>query len=693
MKKQGINTLVLLLFLSSLSFAQKTEDPFLWLEKVEGQRALKWVHAQNKSTENELKKNPEFQKIYEKDLTIYNSKARIANPVFHGKYIYNFWQDAKNVRGLWRRTTLSEYLKAHPKWETVLSIDSLNKAEGETWVYKGSNFLRPGYNRCMISLSRGGGDAVVIREFDLRKKRFVKDGFYLKEAKGSVSWKDQNTLLVSTNFGKGTTSSSGYPLINKIWKRGTDLGKAPVLFKGDSTDMGVWSYVIYTPERSFQIIEENMTFYTHRIYVVEKGKRIRLDLPEDADLSGIFKNQMLIQLKTDWTVAGKTYRQGALLSIDYDHFLQGDRDFTTVFQPDNRSSIVTVSHTKNYLLVNILRNVRSELYRFTFDKGQWKQSRVPVPKFGSIYLGSADQQSDRYFFYYTNFLMPSTLYLASAIDNRLDKLKSMPAFFDSSPLTVEQFEAVSKDGTPIPYFVVHQKEMTYNGTNPTLLYGYGGFEISLRPSYSPTVGSNWLERGGVYVLANIRGGGEFGPKWHLAALKEHRQRAYDDFIAVAEDLISRKITSPGHLGIMGGSNGGLLVGVAFTERPDLFNAVVCRVPLLDMKRYNKLLAGASWMGEYGNPDKPEDWAYIKKYSPYQNVFKNKKYPKVFFITSTRDDRVHPGHARKMAAKMEALGYPVYYYENTEGGHAAATTNRQRAYANALIYTYLLNRLF
>ncbi len=691
MKRLILNSALFLFLFFTFVSAQNETDPFLWLEQVDSDSSLNWVRAHNAATEKVLKTRPEFDAIYKKNLEINNSKERIAAPSLRGKYIYNFWQDAAHERGIWRRTSLKEYRKPQPKWETVLSIDSLNKAENEMWVYKGANFLYPDYNRCMLNLSRGGGDAVVIREFDLVKKEFVKNGFYLPEAKGSVSWKDQNTLLVSTDFGPGTTSSSGYPLITKVWKRGTEPEKAPTLFKGDSTDMGVWGYVMHTPERSYEMVSQNMTFYTHHTYVMDKGRLVRLDLPEDADIATIFKNQLIIQLKTDWTVGKSTFKQGALLSIDYDRFLNGARDFAIILEPDAQSSISSVASTQNYLLVNVLTNVHNTLYRYILQKGKWQQSKVNTPQMGTISIGSTDDLSDRYFFYYSGYLTPSSLFF-SAENGSIEKLKQLPAFFDATKFKVVQFWAVSKDGTRIPYFMVSSKNLKRNSANPTLLYGYGGFEISLRPRYSATIGSNWLERGGVYVVANIRGGGEFGPKWHLAALKEHRQRAYDDFIAVAEDLIQRKITSPAHLGIMGGSNGGLLVGAVFTQRPDLFNAVVCRVPLLDMKRFNKLLAGASWMGEYGNPDIPEQWAYIKKYSPYQNVFKNKTYPKVFFNTSTRDDRVHPGHARKMAAKMEAQGHPVFYFENIEGGHAAATTNTQRAYTNALIFTYLLMQL-
>ena len=425
---------------------------------------------------------------------------------------------------------------------------------------------------------------------------------------------------------------------------------------------------------------------------MENDKLIRLDIPEDADFNGFFKGQLILQLKSDWKPGKINFAQGSLISIDYHSFLKGNRDFQLIIEPDKHSSISSLTTTRDLFLLTMINNVRSELYQFKFERGKWQKKRVKAPEYGTIGLGSADKNSDRYFFTYTSFLSPPSLFLVSGEGGNIEKLKSLPEFFDASKFEVQQNWTVSKDGTKIPYFIVHSKKMKFNGKNPTLLYGYGGFEISMKPHYSATIGSVWLEQGGVYVLANIRGGGEFGPQWHQAALKENRQRAYDDFTAVAKDLIFRKITSPEYLGIQGGSNGGLLVGVAFTQHPELYNAVVCRVPLLDMKRYNKLLAGASWMGEYGNPDIPEEWNYIKKYSPYQNLKKGVKYPIIFFNTSTRDDRVHPGHARKMVAKMEDMGYTVYYYENMEGGHAAATTNKQRAYSYALIYTYLQDQL-
>jgi len=686
------NFVIISLFSLQPIFTQDNNDPFLWLEDVDGEKALDWAKSKNEATLKVLKNHPDFQEIYDKNLENYNSDERIAYPTIKGDYLYNFWQDDKNERGVWRRTTLEEYTKDAPTWEILLDIDKLSEEEGEKWVYKGNSSLYPEHKKFMIRLSRGGGDAVVMREFDADTKKFVENGFNLPEAKGSVSWIDENTLVVSTNFGEGTTTTSGYSRITKIWKRDEPLDDAKTLFEGDADNVGVWGYTLNTPERNYIVTTQAVTFYTSNVHVLEKGELVKLDIPLDANFQSFFKNQLIVDLKSDWEVAGNKYTQGSLISINYKKFHQGDRDFSVIAQPDKRSSIESVSNTKNLLLVSKLTNVRSELFKYQFKDGNWLSEKVNAPDFGSIRVTDLDENSDRYFFTYNSFLSPTSLYLVSDDGQNITKLKTLPEFFDGSKFEVKQFEAKSIDGTKIPYFLVQAKGTQFNRSNPTLLYGYGGFEVSMRPSYSTTIGHAWLERGGIYVLANIRGGGEFGPMWHQSALKENRQKAFDDFISVAEDLIERKVTSAEHLGIMGGSNGGLLVGAVFTQRPDLFNGVVCQVPLLDMKRYNKLLAGASWMGEYGDPDKPEEWKYIKKYSPYHNVFSDKKYPKVFFHTSTRDDRVHPGHARKMVAKMEDMGFEVYYYENIEGGHAAATTNQQRAFMSALTFAYLLQQL-
>jgi len=691
MKGGLIGCLSAIMVFSQASRSQETADPYLWLEDIRGEKALEWVKLRNETTLGVLKARPGFQETYDKTLEILNANVRIPYPQIQGKYLYNFWQDEKNERGLWRRTTLAQYRRKLPQWEVLLNVDKLCQEEGEQWVFKGASGLYPEYKRFLVRLSRGGGDAVVVREFDADTKQFVKDGFCLPEAKSDISWRDRDAVYVGTDFGVGSLTESGYPRIAKLWKRGTPLSDAEIVFEGDVKDVRTGCAAIHTPERRYDVIHRGITFYTSNTFVIEEGRPLKIEIPDDADFGGFFKNQMLVRLKSDWILGHSTYKQGSLISIDYDRYLKGDRIFSVIVEPNDRSNVVSYAGTRDILLVLLLNNVRSELYAFRIKDGQWSGERVETPRLGTLGIVSTDEWSNQYFLSYQDFLTPTSLYHVSD-QGRMQRLKTLPHLFNAKGLVVEQFEATSKDGTRIPYFVVRPQKMKADGTNPTLLYGYGGFEIELLPGYSATTGAAWLAKGGVYVLANIRGGGEFGPAWHQAALKENRQRAYDDFAAVAEDLIRRGITSPRHLGIMGGSNGGLLVGVQFTQRPDLYNGVVCLVPLLDMRRYNKLLAGASWMAEYGNPDVPEEWAYIRRYSPYHNLKADVRYPPVFFYTSTADDRVHPGHARKMAARMEELGHTVYYYENIEGGHAAAATNKHLALRTALTYSYLWMQL-
>jgi len=666
-------------------------DPYLWLEDIQGEKAMAWVKEQNQRTVAELEAVPEFQGSVERLLGILDSREKIAYPGLRGKYVYNFWQDTAHVRGLWRRTTLDDYLKPQPNWETVLDLDALAKAENENWVYKGVACLYPDHRHCVISLSRGGGDAVVEREFDTETKSFVPNGFQLPEAKSSVNWKDQDTLWVGTDFGPGSLTKSGYPRIAKEWKRGTPLDQARTVFEGKPEDVSAGVFSIHTPEGRYDLARRAPDFFSSEMLLIREGRLIKLDIPADVGDFDIFKKQMLISLRTDWKPAGTTFKQGSLLAIDLERFLSGKRNFNVLFAPTARTSLASFSTTKDLLLVGILDNITSRVYEFRLAGGQWPQTEIPVPRMGAAAVSAASELSNDYFLTYTDFLTPTTLQLVRA-GGKPQTVKTMPAFFNVDGLKVEQLETASADRTRIPYFLVRRRDLKLNGLNPTLLTGYGGFEIANRPGYRSLDGAGWLEKGGVFAVANIRGGGEFGPRWHQAALKKNRRKAYEDFVAVAQDLITRKITTPEHLGIEGGSNGGLLVGAAFTMRPDLFNAVVCQAPLLDMRRYSKLLAGASWQAEYGNPDDPDMWTYIRTYSPYHNLAKDKKYPKVLFTTSTRDDRVHPGHARKMAALMHEQGHPFYFYENTEGGHAGAANNRQRAYMTALAYSYLWKQL-
>lgn len=687
--KLGRNTALLVLTLA-LPLEVLAQDPFLWLEDIDSPQAMRWVEERNEATLGVLQAHHTYDELFTRTLSILNSPERIAFPSFAGAHLYNFWQDEKNPRGLLRRTDEPSYLRGQPVWETVLDIDALAATEQVNWAYGGVRCMPPEYRRCLISLSRGGADARQVREFDAERREFVAGGFFLPEAKGAADWIDENTLIVATDFGEGSLTTSGYPRIVKLWRRGTTLQQARTIFEGAATDVGVWGYSAYVQGRLIPLVSHAPSFFESTTHVLRNGSLTALDLPKDGSI-GLVDDRLVVYLRSSWTVSGRSYPQDALIGIGLDDFLRGERRFVVIHAGGDRQSIRGYSTTANHVLVNVLNNVRSELHRYRYRDGRWVGERIPAPDFGSIGISSTSSLTDRFFFTYSSYLQPTSLFFGDA-DGSVTLVRQLPAMFDAASHEVTQFETRSRDGTPIPYFVVMPKGMAMDGTNPTLLYGYGGFESPLTPGYSAIVGASWLERGGVYVAANIRGGGEFGPAWHRAAQKEHKQRSYDDFIAVAEDLIARGITSPPHLGIMGGSNGGLLVGAVLTQRPELFGAVVCQVPLLDMQRYHRLLAGASWMAEYGDPDDPSEWEYISRYSPYHNIRPDQRYPRVLFTTTTRDDRVHPGHARKMVAKMESMGYPVYYFENTEGGHGSGTTPEQRATMSAVTYAYLWEQL-
>ena len=687
-------SLVLTIFLAAApqAAAQTPDDTLVWLEDVLGPRAMTWVEEHNAATLGELSADPVYRPIYDRVLAIFNSTDRIPFPAIMGDQLYNFWQDDRHKRGIWRRTTWESYLSGAPAWDVVLDVDALATAEGKAWAFGGATCLEPAYRRCLVRLSRGGSDAVEVREFDAVTEQFIPGGggYFLPEAKQSVAWIDENTVLVATDFGPGTLTTSGYARVAKLWPRGTPLASARTLFEGVETDVSVGVGTWRIADRTYHLVFHRPHFFESTRYVLRDGQLVKLDVPRDADIS-LVRDRLVVYLRDQWTTGGRTYAGGTLIATGMDAFLAGTREFVTVVAPGPKETVLDVSETRDHLLVSMLNNVRGELRRYEYRNGAWTSQSVPAPEMGSINVAATSPLTNRYFFTYSGYTQPTTLYLGEP-GRPSREVRRLPPMFDAEGLTVEQHEVTSKDGTRVPYFLVQRRGLARDGTTPTLLYAYGGFEIAQRPGYNSTVGAAWLERGGAYVVANIRGGGEFGPQWHRAGLKENRQRVYDDFLAVAEDLIRRRITSPGRLGITGGSNGGLLVGVALTQRPELFDAVVIRVPLFDMRRYNKLLAGASWMAEFGDPDRPEEWAYISRYSPYQNLRAGQPYPRVFFTTTTRDDRVHPGHARKGAAKMESLGYPVYYYENTEGGHGSGVTNEQRARMEALVYTYLWKRL-
>lgn len=666
-------------------------DPYLWLEEVEGEKALEWVREQNKVAQKELEAFPNFEKLRGRILTILDSEEKIPYISKYGRWYYNFWQDKTNVRGVWRRTTLESYRTEKPEWETVIDLDALAKAENENWVWQGAQVLEPSYDRCLVYLSRGGSDADVIREFDLIDKQFVKDGFVLPESKGNATWHTRDSVFVGRDFGEGSMTTSGYPRIVKMWQRGTPLEGAETIFEGELNDVWVYGSLRRSRGLEYEFVGRNNTFWTGENFLISDGDLVKLEIPEDTAMwLALVGEWLVLPLKSPYTVANKTYPTGALIAIKLDDFLKGKRDFDVLFEPSERTVLSSWMATKNYIVLNVSANLERELYTLTFENNAWVKQELRAPVKGTLNLWAEDDEtSDNFFLEGSDYLTPSTLFYGNAETKTFEKLKQAPAWLDSGQFIAEKFEAVSKDGEKIPYFVVRRKDVKLDGKNPTLLYGYGGFEISMGPAYKSIA---WLENGGVYVDAILRGGGEFGPDWHWAATKENKQRTFDDFIAIAEDLIARKITSAEHLGIMGGSNGGLLMGAMLTQRPDLFKAIVCAVPLLDMYRYNQMLAGASWMGEYGDPSKSEEWAYIEKYSPYHNVKADAKYPRVLFTTSTKDDRVHPGHARKMMALLKDLGYDSLLYENIEGGHAGASNNAQIAYRQALSYSFLFAEL-
>ncbi len=678
------------------------DDPYLWLEEVTGERAMAWVKEQDAKSQPLIEREPGFRPLLDRLVAITASRDRIPAVAKLGPRLYNFWQDARNPRGLWRRTTPGEYRKAEPAWETVLDLDALSAAEGVKWAWKGARCLYPRYERCLLSLSRGGSDAVEIREFDLAKRAFVPDGFRLPESKGAAEWIDADTIYAARDFGPGTMTRSGYPRQVRRVARGADLAKAPVVFEVSADDVGAQPHVVHEPGYRVELMMRSISVRNVEVHVRVGEAFRRLELPTSAEVQ-VAARKLYVRLREDWKPAGIEFRGGTLLTIDLETFLAGDREFEVLFTPGARTALATGSGQngvvpfvplKSMVLLNVLDNATSRLFEVKRgEHGKWVPREVAVPPFSTVLTGALDRrESDDYQMTVTNHVTPSTLWFAKGGTDARERMKSLPAFFDATGLEVTQHEATSKDGTRIPYFQVMRASAKLDGTNPTILYGYGGFEVSQLPAYSGFIGAGWLEKGGVWVVANLRGGGEFGPAWNLVARREGRQKAHDDFAAVAEDLIRRKVTSPARLGIYGGSQGGLLVGATLLQRPELFGAAVATVPLFDMKRYHRLLAGASWMGEYGDPDKPEDWAFISKYSPYQNVRKDAKYPPMLITTSTHDDRVHPGHARKMAALMQSYGHPTTYFEYTEGGHGAGVTPQQSAYTFAFIYTFFARTL-
>ena len=666
------------------------EDPYLWLEEVEGEEALQWVQSQNDITQARYESSESFDNTYQFLLDEYNSDDRIPYAYIQNGEMYNFWRDESNVRGVWRKTSIESYQAEEIEWENILDIDQLAQQEGKNWVWRGASCLAPDYERCLIRLSDGGKDAIVIREFDLINKQFISDGFITAESKQYFSWLNEDELLIATNFGPDSMNESGYPRQVKVWNRAQGLEEAKLIFDGDYKKIFSFPFSSIRPDGSYFGVLEGPTFFTKVLYLFKELELVKLDLPLKMDVYGTYENLLIISLAEDWQGFGV----GDLIAVNIDDALDKNitsDSLTLLFEPSEKSFLRSVSVGHKQILVSILDNISGQVLQLQKVGDTWIKNQVRGFEGGMLSVSSVDSWSDHTFLNSQGFTESASLYYSDGA-KEFKKIKSVPSKFNPEQYKVEQLYATSKDGTSIPYFQISNVDMVKDSKNPTLLYGYGGFEISQTPSYLSAFSRAWLDSGGVYVIANIRGGGEFGPNWHQAALKENRQRAYDDFIAVAEKLIQTRITSPKHLGIRGGSNGGLLVGATFTQRPDLFNAVVCAVPLLDMYRYDKLLAGASWVDEYGDPDNPSEWEFISKYSPYQNVFADQDYPEVYFYTSTKDDRVHPGHARKMAKKMIDQGHKVIYYENIEGGHSAAANLKQSAYMSTLQLEYLRDKL-
>ncbi|CAN7307584.1 prolyl oligopeptidase family serine peptidase [Caulobacter sp. LjRoot300] len=671
------------------------DDPYKWMEEIEGERPLAWAKAQNTRSLAILQGDARYAGLQAQALAILNAKDRVPSVSFAGDgSLRNFWQDADHVRGLWRKTTLDSYRTAEPQWETILDIDALSKAESANWVFKGASCLPPEETRCLLTLSNGGKDAVTIREFDTTTKAFVPGGFSLPEGKQNVAWLDKDTLLVAREWEPGQVTKSSYPYVVKALKRGQALADAKEVFRGTPDDVSASAYTLTDADGNVVAVLANrgVSFFEAETYLLTDASPVKLPLPLKHSIQAYVAGQMVVSLEQDWSERG--FKTGDLISFDLAAFKADPAKAaaTLVLRPTAKQSVESVTTTRDRLVVGLLDNVTGAALVYRHGPQGWAHQKLALPANSTIGLGSASQKDDRLFVSVTGYLTPSTYWLADAASLKLEQVKASPARFDASTHAVEQFEATSSDGVKIPYFVVRPKGVKYDGTAPTLLYAYGGFQVSMTPAYSGVMGKLWLERGGTYVVANIRGGGEFGPAWHDAALKENRQKAYNDFFAVSQDLIDRKITSPRRLGIMGGSNGGLLMGVALTQRPELYNAIVVQVPLFDMIRYSQIGAGASWVGEYGDPAIPSERAVIAKYDPYSNLRTGRKYPEVFIETSTKDDRVHPAHARKAAARLEDLGYPVLYYENIDGGHAASANLAETARRQALEYVYLSRKL-
>lgn len=687
-----------LLVLKSVRAAESENDPYLWLEDAHGAKAMSWVQAENDKTLPVLEKDPHYAELYSEALAIAEAEDRIPMPSMIDGGIYNFWQGKGHTRGYWRKTTLDSYRTASPAWTTVLDLDQLALSEKANWFIKEIDPVEPKENKCLISLSDGGEDAVTVREFDLTSNSFVEGGFVLPKAKQRFAWEDEDTLLVSREWSAGELTTSGYPFIVKRLKRGSPLSDATEVFRGRSDDggYGVTPIVLHDSlgNRAEFILRPTTTFEAETYLI--SGTRVRqVMLPKKSTIHALVAGRLIVSLAEDWKPADTPFTSGSLLALDLAALSEDPAHLrpTTLYVPGPRETLAEAESSKGGLIVTIFDNVRgrASVYKPEAD-GKWTAERLGLADNTTISIANASIHSDCAFLSIAGFLQPNSLWLFTDTDASLAEVKSLPAKFDASHEVSEQMEATSKDGTKIPYFVVHPKDMKLDGSNPTILTAYGGFQVSRTPFYLGSTGKLWVEKGGVFVLANIRGGGEFGPAWHEAGLKTHRQVIYDDFAAVAQDLITRGITSPRRLGIEGGSNGGLLMGVEFNQHPELWNAVDIQVPLLDMIRYERIAAGSSWVGEYGSVSVPEEAAFLAKISPYANIRRGVAYPQPFIWTTTKDDRVGPQHARKFAARLSEYGIPYYYFEVTEGGHGSGANLKERAHTTALEITYFAKKL-
>lgn len=679
---------------------QEQPDKYTWLEDIYGERQLAWVKAENQRTAAVLEKDPHFAPLDAEALEVLQSPDRLADPQFRGDEVYNTWRDADHVRGIVRRTTLADYLSPTPSWQTVLDYDALSKQDMQSWVGKGFSCLQPGDELCMADLSAGGEDAVTAREMNLKTGKFIDGGFVLPRGKQQIAWEDKDTLLIARDWGAGTMSEAGYAITIRRWKRGEPLESAKEVFRGDTKDNGYGDnprVLVDGQGRRAVMVERNLSTFAHEHYLLLTAGLKKLGLPMKSSVNGLLDGQLLVTLDEDWTPQGqaKPFSQGSLVSLDLEAVKKDPAHLkpTVVFAPTAQEFAQQSASTRNHLILTTLDHVQGRAYVYTRGKdGEWTRKQLPVEDNRTVFIATASRTDDHFFIGEQGFLTPPSLWLGDAADGSLRAAKSQKPQFDAANLVVEQLQATSKDGTKVPYFIVHRKDMPYDGSNPTLLTAYGGFQVSRTPNYSAVTGKLWLNRGGVYVLANIRGGGEFGPAWHEAGLKTHRQRIYDDFYAVAEDLLTRKITTSRRLGIIGGSNGGLLIGVEFTQHPEMWNAVVIQVPLLDMLAFEHLSAGASWVGEYGSASVPEERAFLASISPYNQLKPDVHYPEPLIFTTTKDDRVGPVHARKFAARMEEFHEPFFYDEITEGGHGSGADDKQTARSDAEYFTYLTMKL-